>query len=228
MTDADGEPVFEDFDGLGTCVPVGRPPSHQSIDFGRPGMKHRRSTRYPAPITSISLPADLSDGGDAGCSSVCRRAIAELIAAAEEVSGMRILLVNRDDPGLIEVAAAGARDAQGAFPSVIVWMPLVPGHFMAELPGTHWKLLVLPDVAALSAAGERRPLQRGAALVLALLLISAALLFRIRRAEAAQQFLFMRSLQSSVSRRRAICNRWSTGMVTIDERKGQCCMSTMP
>ena len=219
VTDADGEPVFEDFDGLvGPVCRSAMATFAQSIDFGRAG--YEIPPIHPVPgayhfdlVARWTLPS-----GEAGMFfvSMSPNRIAELIAAAEEVSGMHILLVNRDDPGLIEVTAAGARDVLKEH-FRLTSDALVPGHFMADLSGTHWKLLVLPDAAALSAAVNAVYLNV-AALVMALLLISAALLFVIRRAERHNSSLFMRSLQSSVSRQRAILQSMVDGMVTIDEK----------
>ncbi|MCP5316635.1 MAG: PAS domain S-box protein [Chromatiaceae bacterium] len=219
VTNADGEPLFEDFDGLvGPVCQSAMNTYAQSIEFGRAGVEIPPIHPVPGAYHfDLITRWNLSDG-EAGLFfvSMSPSRIAELIAAAEEVSGMRILLVNRDDPGLIEVTAAGARDVLKEH-FRLSSDALVPGHFMADLPGTHWKLLVLPDTAALSAAVSAVHLNV-AALVLALLLISAALLFVIRRAEQRNSSLFMRSLQSSVSRQRAILQSMVDGMVTIDEK----------
>jgi PAS domain S-box-containing protein len=219
VTGADGEPLFEDFEGLVGPVCESAMRSYLQTMEVDPS-PYEIPPIHPVPgayhfdlITQWSFA-----GGRSGLFfvSMAPDRIAELIAAAEEASGMRTLLVHRDEPTLIEVAAIGARDRLGedfrldpaAFP---------PGHYRTVLPGTHWQLMVLPDGEAL-AASVRQVYVNVAALVAALILISATLLFVIRRFEQRNSTLFMRSLQSSVGRQRAILQSMVDGMVTIDDK----------
>ncbi|MDJ0741091.1 MAG: PAS domain S-box protein [Gammaproteobacteria bacterium] len=217
VTGPDGVPLFEDFDGL--IGPVCRASMRDALSGDRDG-------KVPAAIPPIHpvpgayhfdlITPWVLDSGDTGLFfvSMSPDRIAELIAAAERTSGYRILLVNRDDPSLIEIANAGARDRLGGDFRVAPEL-LVPGHFAADLPGTHWRVLVLPDAASLDdALGQIQV--RTVALVLGLLGISAVLLYLIRSAEKRNSSLFMRSLQSSVSRQRAILQSMVDGMVTIN------------
>ncbi len=219
LTDAEGEPLFEDFEGL--VGPVCKAVLHtyaQTMEV-EPSF-YEIPPIHPVPGAyhfDLIAPWSFADGSSGlFFISMAPDRIAELIAAAEEASGMRVLLVRRDDPTLIEVAAVGARDQLGGgfrldpetFPA---------GHYRADLPGTHWQLLVLPDGEALAGA-TRQVYINIAVLVAALLLISAALLFAIRRLEQRNSSLFMRSLQSSVARQRAILQSMVDGMVTIDEQ----------
>jgi len=217
VTGADGKPLFEDFDGLvGPVCQASMRDYVQSVrqladDIEIPPI-HPVPGAYHFDLIS---PWKL-DGGESGLFfvSMSPGRIAEIVDAAERASGTRIVLVSRDDPSLIEVAAAGARDVLDDNFRLDV-ETLVPGHFSVDLPGTRWRLLVLPDGEALAAAVSRVYINV-AALVLALLLISAALSLVIRRFEQRNSSLFMRSLQSSVSRQRAILQSMVDGMVTIN------------
>lgn len=217
VTDSDGEPLFADFDGLvGSVCQAAMREFVQMTEFGRE--TYEIPAIHPVPGAyhfDLITPWKL-DKGKSGLFfvSMAPGRIAELLDAAEKASGTQILLVNRDDPSLIEVSAKGARDVLGESFRVPA-EALVPEHYSIDLPGTHWHLLVLPDSAALSAA-VREVYINVAVLVLAILLISAALLFAIRRFEQRNSTLFMRSLQSSVSRQRAILQSMVDGMVTIN------------
>jgi len=217
VTGSDGKPLFEDFDGLvGPVCESALRTFIQSAELGFDA--HEIPPIHPVPGAyhfDLISPWRL-ENGETGLFfvSMSPNRIAELLASAEEASGARILLVDRDDPTLIEVAAAGARDVlQGDFR--LPQAQLTPEHFRMDMPGTHWTLLVLPDDEALSKAVEKIHVNV-AALVVGLLLISAALLFVIRRAEQRNSTLFTRSLQSSVARQRAILQSMVDGMVTID------------
>jgi len=219
VTGADGKPMFEDFDGLVGAVcqasmrDYAQAMSQGLVETGIPPV-HPVPGAYHFDLIS---PWQL-EGGEAGLFfvSMSPGRIAELLDAAAQASGTRMLLVNRDDPTLIEVSAYGARDSLG---EDIRLQPeaLTPGHFIADLPGTQWRLVVLPDSAALAEA-VNDVYVRVAILVLALLLISIILLFYIRRSEQRNSSVFMRSLQSSVSRQRAILQSMVDGMVTIDSK----------
>jgi PAS domain S-box-containing protein len=217
VTDAEGHPLFEDFEGL-----VGPICEAAMRDFARPRSGPSDAQALP-PIHPVpeAYHFDLItpwtlENGESGLFfvSMSPDRIAELIAAAEVASGSRILLVNRNDPSLIEVSANGARDRLGS----MIRLPeeeLVEGHYAIDLPDTHWRLLVLPDGQFLQAELRHVYLTVGA-LIASLLLISVTLLYLIRRFEARNSTLFMRSLQSSVSRQRAILQSMVDGMVTID------------
>ncbi|MGB5453591.1 MAG: PAS domain S-box protein [Sedimenticolaceae bacterium] len=219
ITGADGKPLFEDFEGLVGLVcqasmreyaqSMGRQPEGVAIPpiHPVPGAYH----------FDLISPWQL-DAGDSGLFfvSMSPGRLAEIIDAAEHASGNRIFLVNSADTALIEVSAAGARDVLGEDIRLDA-DDMVPGYFSADLPGTGWRLLVLPDGEALAAAVDKVYINV-AALILALLVISAALLLVIRRFEQRNSSLFMRSLQSSVSRQRAILQSMVDGMVTIDAR----------
>lgn len=213
----DGKPLFEDFDGLvGPVCQASMRDYAQSIDQGAGSTEIPPIHPVPGAYHFDLISPWKLDDGTSGLFfvSMSPDRIAEIIDAGEQASGTRIYLVGRDDPSLIEVSAAGARDL---LKDAIRLAPetLVPGHFRTDLPGTHWRLLVLPDSDALAAAVGRVYLNV-AALVVALLLISAVLLFVIRRFEQRNSSLFMRSLQASVSRQRAILQSMVDGMVTID------------
>ena len=217
VTGADGKPLFEDFDGLvGPVCQASMRDYVQSIDRGATAVEIPAVHPVPGAYHFDLISPWKLDDGSSGLFfvSMSPGRMAELIRAAEQASGTRILLVNRDDPNLIEVSAAGARDV---LKDDIRIAPetLPPGVFRTDLPGTHWRLLVLPDSEALATAVGRVYLNV-ALLVVALLLISAALLFVIRRFEQRNSSLFMRSLQSSVSRQRAILQSMVDAMVTID------------
>ena len=217
ITGPDGTPLFEDFDGMvgPTCQAAMRTFA-QTMEFGREA--YEVPPIHPVPGAyhfDLIAPWRLDDGRyGVFFVSMSPARMAELLAAAEKASGMRYLLVNRDAPALIEVAAGGARDVLG---EAIRIEPeqLVPEHFSEALPGTHWHLLVLPDGEAIDlAVGE--VYTKVAVLIGVLLLVSGTLLYLIRRGEARNSTLFMRSLQSSVSRQRAILQSMVDGMVTID------------
>jgi two-component system sensor kinase FixL len=217
VTDAEGEPLFEDFEGL-----VG-PICKASMRDASATLADRRVPFTLPPIHPVPdayhfdliTPWEL-DNGEQGLFfiSMSPDRIAELIAAAERASGNRILLLNRDDPTLIEVSAAGARDRLGG---EFRFEPDVSAenYFSVDLPGTHWRLVSLPDLQALDARVRTIYLKIAASIV-GVLLISAALLLLIRGAEKRNSSLFTRSLQSSVSRQRAILQSMVDGMVTIN------------
>ncbi|MCB1772488.1 MAG: PAS domain S-box protein [Gammaproteobacteria bacterium] len=217
ITGPDGKPVFEDFDGL-----VGEVCQNEMRRYAGEIGDGRLAPAIP-PIHPVpgAYHFDLItpwrlNGEQWGLFFVSMQPdrIAELIAAAGQASGMRLLLVNRLDPTLIEVSADGARDRLS---NEIRLEPeaLEVGHFATDIEGTHWRLLVLPDNDALARAVSLVYV-KVAVLVVALLLISAALLLLIRRSEQRNSSLFTRSLQSSVGRQRAILQSMVDGMVTID------------
>lgn len=217
ITDALGRPLFEDFDGLiGQVCESAMQTYAQTLGFDNPDYRLPPIHPVPAAYHFDLLTSWRLEDGRLGLFfvSMAPQRIAELLRAAEDSSGSRVLLVNRSDPALIEVSSRGARDVLGddfRLPPE----DLVPGYFSTDLPGTSWRLLVLPDATAL--AGDVRAVYvKTAALVVGLLLISATLLFLIRRAEQRNSSMFMRSLQSSVSRQRAILQSMVDGMVTID------------
>lgn len=217
VTGPDGNPVFEDFDGL--VGPVCLAAMHDYLHAIRQGdLPDALPPIHPVPGAyhfDLISPWQTEDGRSGlFFVSMSPARVAGILEAAEKASGTRILLVNSDRPTLIEVTAAGARDRLGEAIHVDT-AALPPQHFAIDLPGTHWRLLVIPDVESLSE--EVRRVYLGAAgLVLALLLISGVLLRQIRRAEQRNSGLFMRSLQSSLGRQRAILQSMVDGMVTID------------
>ncbi len=219
VTGADGTPKFEDFDGL--VGPVCQASMRDYVAAMDQGLARVDIPPvHPVPDAyhfDLISPWKL-DNGESGLFfvSMSPERIAELLAAAEQASGARLLLINRDDPSLIEVSASGARDTLG---EAIRIQPETrgAGHYVADLPGTHWRLLVLPDGQVLAAEVQAVYLKVGA-LVVALLLISTVLLVFIRRAEQRNSSVFMRSLQSSVSRQRAILQSMVDAMVTIDSK----------
>lgn len=217
VTGPDGRPLFEDFDGL-----VG-PICQASMREFAHAVKEGRDGRAIPPIHPVPdayhfdliTPWTLDDG-ESGLFfvSMSPQRIAELLAAAQEASGNRLVLVNRDEPTLIEVTGLGARDAlHGNFrlPPEALSEP----HFATDVPGTSWRLVVLPDAASLAEA-ERDILVVTGLLIAGLVLISVVLLIVIRREERRSSNLFMRSLQSSVSRQRAILQSMVDGLVTVD------------
>ena len=217
VTGPDGAPLFEDFDGL--VGPVCQASMRDYIraqagdepEFVLPPI-------HPVPDAyhfDLITPWRLEDG-QAGLFfvSMSPDRIAELLAAAEQASGNRIVLVNTDEPTLIEITSRGARDQLGG-DFRLEADQLVAGHFAADLPGTAWRLVVLPDAAALQEA-KSDVYAKVAASVVVLLLISAALLYLVRRAEKRNSGMFTSSLQASVSRQRAILQSMVDGMVTID------------
>jgi len=217
VTGADGTPLFEDFDGLvGPVCASALRDFAQVAEFGRGAYEIPPIHPVPGAYHFDLISHWQLENGQTGLFfvSMAPARIAELLAAAEKASGSRVLLVDRDDPTLIEVAVGGARDVlQEDFR--LPAEALSPQHFRTDLPGTHWTLLVLPDSEALADAVNMVYL-KVVALVVALLSISAALLFVIRRFEQRNSSLFMRSLQSSVARQRAILQSMVDGMVTID------------
>jgi PAS domain S-box-containing protein len=219
VTGADGKPMFEDFEGL--VGPVCQASMRDYVQsMGQGLVESEIPPVHPVPGAhhfDLISPWKL-ESGESGLFfvSMSPGRIAELLDAAQQASGARMLLVNRDDPTLIEVAASGARDTLG---EAIRLQPeaLTPGHFIADLPGTQWRLVVLPDRAALTET-VNGVYARVALLVLALLLISIILLVFIRRSEQRNSSVFMRSLQSSLSRQRAILQSMVDGMATIDSK----------
>lgn len=215
----DGQPLFEDLEGL--VGPVCRAEMREYAG----ALAHGRTSVPLPPIHpmpdafhfDLITPFRLEDGRQGVFFvSMSPERIAELIRVGERASGMRILLVNREEPSLIEVAASGARDTlRGDFR--VEPEDLVPGHYAADLPNTAWRLLVIPERGALD-ANLRTVYLKVAALVVALLSISAALLYLIRRAEQRNSSLFTRSLQASASRQRAILQSMVDGLITIDPR----------
>jgi PAS domain S-box-containing protein len=217
VTGADGQPLFEDFDGLvGPVCGAAMRDFAQAVDRG--SVDVAIPPIHPVPDAfhfDLISPWTMEDG-ESGLFfiSMSPQRIAELLAAAEYASGNRIVLVNRDDPTLIEISAVGSRDAmKGEFR--LEPEALVAGHFSADLDGTQWRLIVLPDDTLLEAA-LTQVYVKVAALVIALLLISATLLLLIRRHEQRNSSLFTRSLQSSVNRQRAILQSMVDGMITLD------------
>ena len=221
VTGADGQPLFEDFDGLvgPVCQAVMRDFA-QAVDQGSDDVQTPPIHPVPDAYHFDLISRWTMEGGESGLFfvSMSPQRIAELLAAAEHASGNRIVIVNRDEPTLIEISAVGSRDAmKGEFR--LEPEALVAGHFSADLDGTQWRLIVLPDDTAL-AATLTHVYVKVAALVIALLLISTTLLLLIRRHEQRNSSLFTRSLQSSVNRQRAILQSMVDGMITIDA-KGQ-------
>jgi PAS domain S-box-containing protein len=219
VTGADGVPVFEDFEGL-----VGASCQRAMRDYAQALVSGSQDIAIPPihPVPGayhfdVITPWTLCDGSSGlFFVSMAPQRIAELLAGAERASGHRLLLVNRDDPTLIEVTAEGGRDVlRGEFR--IDAAALDRFHFARDLPGTHWRLLVLPDGGAL-AGSVREVLLLSGAMVFGLLVITGALLVLIRRQEQRNTSLFVRSLQSSVARQRAILQAMADALVTIDER----------
>ena len=219
VTGSDGRPLFEDFDGL-----VGPVCQASMRDYAEALVRRDTSIAippiHPVPgayhfdlITPWSLP-----NGESGLFfvSMAPDRIAELLAAAQQASGYRIILVNRDDPTLIEVSALGARDVlRGDFrlqPDTLTDL-----HYARDLPGTHWRLVVIPDADQLNAA-TRGVWQLTGWLIAGLALISLVLMVYVRSDERRKSSLFMKSLQSSVARQRAILQSMVDGLVTIDAR----------
>ena len=217
VTDADGQPLFEDFDGLvGPVCKAAMRGFAQVVDQGLDDVAIPPIHPVPDAFHFDLISPWTMEGGESGLFfiSMSPQRIAELLAAAEHASGNRMVLVNRDDPTLIEISAVGSRDAmKGEFR--LEPEALVAGHFSADLDGTQWRLLVLPDDTALEAA-LTQVYVKVTALVIALLLISATLLLLIRRHEQRNSSLFTRSLQSSVNRQRAILQSMVDGMITLD------------
>lgn len=217
ITNKQGKPLFEDFEGL-----IG-PACHVAMRDYAAALKDNGVADIP-PIhpTPDAYHFDLitpwtAEGGEGGLFfvSMSPARIAEIIAAGEEQSGMRVVLVNADDPNLIEVTADGARDV--LHDNIrLNEEALTEEHVTVEIPGTHWQLLVIPDSDAI-AASVRQVYINVAAWGATLLLVSAILLFAIRRFEQRNSSLFTRSLQASVARQRAILQSMVDGMVTIDE-----------
>lgn len=217
VTGRDGKPLFEDFDGLvGDACQVAMRDYIAAHERGE--TVHELPPIHPVPdayhFDLISL-RQLEDGTTGlFFVSMSPDRIAELIAAAEYTSGLRILLVSREDPTLIEVSAAGARDRlRGDFRLEPEELSAV--HFSVDLDSTHWRLVALPDADAL-AASVQQIYMNTVGLVVGLLLISAALLYLVRRHEQRNSSVFLRSLQSSVSQQRAILQSMVDGMVTTD------------
>ena len=219
VTGADGRPLFEDFDGL--VGPVCQASMREYVTAMEQGLSQIDiPPLHPVPDAyhfDLISPWTL-ENGESGLFfvSMSPGRVAELLDAAERASGARLLLVNRDDPSLIEVSSGGARDTLGESYRLQA-EDRTPGYFVADLPGSHWQLVVLPDSQAL-ADEVRAVYTKVGALVVVLLLISTVLLVFIRRAEQRNSSVFMRSLQSSVSRQRAILQSMVDGMVTIDSK----------
>ncbi|MCB1789251.1 MAG: PAS domain S-box protein [Gammaproteobacteria bacterium] len=218
VTDAEGAPLFEDFDGL--VGPVCQASMRDAVRAHvRGDGPFELPPIHPVPDAyhfDLIVPWHL-DSGETGLFfvSMSPTRVAELLDAAEQASGTRILLVGRDDPSLIEITSQGARDHLGGDFRVET-AALEGDHFAAELPGTHWRLLVLPDRAHLETS-IREVYTRVGTSILALLAISGALLYLIRRAERRNSNLFTRSLQASLGRQRAILQSMVDGLVTIDD-----------
>jgi PAS domain S-box-containing protein len=219
VTGADGRPLFEDFDGLvGPVCQVSMRDYAEALVRGDSGIAI--PPIHPVPgayhfdlITPWSLP-----DGESGLFfvSVAPDRIVELLAAAEQASGHRMLLVNVDDPTLIEVSSLGARDAlRGNFR--LMRDDLDDYHYARDLPRTHWRLIVIPEDGRL-AASVREVLFLTGAVIAGFWLISAVLMVLVRRDERRNSSLFMKSLQSSVARQRAILQSMVDGLVTIDAR----------
>ena len=219
ITGPDGKPLFEDFDGLVGDV-CRKEMRHYAGEIGHGRRVVQIPPIHPVPGAyhfDLITPWRL-DGEQWGLFFVSMQPdrIAELIAAAGQASGLRLLLVNRLDPTLIEVSADGARDRLSQ--EIRLDPEALDGrHFATDIEGTHWRLLVLPDEGEL-ARTVKQVYAKVAVMVVGLLLISAALLFLIRRSEQRNSGLFMRSLQSSVGRQRAILQSMVDGMVTIDSK----------
>ena len=219
ITGRDGRPLFEDFDGL-----VGPVCQAEMREYAAAIGEGRKDIAIP-PIHPVPgayhfdlisrLPLS-DDHAGLFFVSMSPGRIAEILASAEEASGSRVLLVNRNDPSLIEVTAVGSRDAlAGDFRLPDETLTL--GHFIVDLPGTHWRLVVLPDADAIAGA-MRGVYLTASVLVFVLLLISGVMFYLTRRFEQRNSSLFMRSLQTSVSRQRAILQSMVDGMVMIDSR----------
>ncbi len=219
ITDTDGKPLFEDFEGL-----VGPICQKAMYDYAL-GLRENDAPSAIPPIHPVPdayhfdliTPWSVEDG-DHGLFfvSMSPSRIAEILAVGEQHSGMRMLLVNAHDLGLIEVTATGARDVLGS-EIRLSDDELAADHVTMDVEGTQWRLLVTPDVEQI-AESVRQIYVNVAAWVVTLMLISAALLFVIRRFEQRNSTLFMRSLQASVARQRAILQSMVDGMVTIDEK----------
>jgi PAS domain S-box-containing protein len=219
VTDALGRPLFEDFEGLvGPVCQASMRDYAQALVSGDDDIAIPPIHPVPGAYHFDLITPWTLDSGESGLFfvSMSPQRIAEMLAAAEQASGHRMLLVNRDEPSLIEVSASGARDAlRGDFR--LMPESLDDYHFAMELPGTHWRLVVVPDNAILGDAVREVLLWVGL-LVFGFLLITGVLLVVIRREEQRNSSLFMRSLQASVARQRAILQSMVDAMVTIDAR----------
>jgi len=219
VTNANGRPLFEDFEGLvGPVCQASMRDYASSLATGDRGAAIPPIHPVPGAYHFDLITPWTLDSGESGLFfvSMSPQRIAEMLAAAEQASGHRMLLLNRLEPTLIEVSAAGARDAlRGDFR--LMPESLDDYHFATELPGTHWRLVVVPDDAILGDAVREVLLWVGL-LVFGFLLITGVLLVVIRREEQRNSSLFMRSLQASVARQRAILQSMVDAMVTIDAR----------
>ena len=219
VTGTDGLPMFEDFDGLvGPVCQASMRDYAQSLD--KKLVEVEIPPVHPVPGAyhfDLISPWKL-ESGESGLFfvSMSPGRLAELLDAAERASGTRMLLVSREDPTLIEVSSAGGRDVLGE-DFRLLRREMEPGYSSEPVPGTSWRLVVIPDTAQLADAVSD-VYMRVALLVVSLLLISIVLLLFIRRAEQRNSSLFLRSLQSSVSRQRAILQSMVDGMVTIESR----------
>lgn len=215
----DGEPLFEDFDGL-----VGPVCEAEIAAYARAVNRGHEQQRIPLihPIPGayhfdLLSPWRLdSEKRGVFFVSMSPDRIAEVIAAAQEASGHSVYLVSRKDPSLIEVSARGSREQLGEAFRLDV-QGLSDNAFRKDLPGTQWHLVVEPDQAAL-AESVWAVYRTVVVLIVGLLSIGALLLYIVRRAEQRNSSLFMRSLQSSVGRQRAILQSMVDGLVTIDAK----------
>lgn len=217
VTDPDGQPLFEDFEGLvGPVCQASMRSYARAIERGDAVISIPPIHPVPGAYHFDLITPWRLDSGASGLFfvSFSPARIAELLAAAELASGNRMVLVNQDDPTLIEVSSVGARDAlRGNFR--LTPEQLGPQHYAQDLAGTHWRLVVVPNSDGLTAA-VREVVLVTALLIIGLILISIALLVLIRREEQENSSLFVRSLQSSVGRQRAILQSMVDGLVTIN------------
>lgn len=219
VTGSDGVPLFEDFDGLvGDACLTSLQAYATSLDRGEaptpvPPIHPVPDAYHFDLITRLYIP--VAPGG-LFFVSIHPTGIAELIQAAEQASGMKMLLVKRSDPTLIEITANGGRDLlqREVRLDPATWEYL---HFSTDIPGTHWRLVAMPNLGELGAAVDA-VYRKVVLLIAALLLISGALLWMIRRAERRDNRLFMRSLQASLGRQRAILQSMADTLVAIDDR----------
>lgn len=217
LTDEAGDALIEDFDGLigDACRQEIRAFSSNADGVGNWPVSalHPISEAYHIDLMTRWTTQD----GRRGIFfvSLAPTAVSELLAASE-VGGRRFLLVRADDPALIEVAAEGPRDRLTR-PIRLTDREREQWNFSLDVPHTHWRLLVRPNLERLEA--EAWAIRRQTAtFFVASLVVSLAIMLLAMRTERRRQARFTAQLREREALLSTVFQTMVDGLITIDEQ----------
>ncbi len=215
LADATGTPQLEDFDGL--IGDVCRTRIHEFSTKDSLTENTMVSEIHPTPHAyhiDLMTHWTLANGRRGTFfASIPPTAIAELLAASE-TSGRRYILVLADDPNLIEITSAGARDKLKR-PFRLAPTEFKEWTLSLPVPNSRWMLRARPNYEWLTEERHRMRNQT-AAIFGAFLIGSLGIMLVGMRAERKRQSNFNQRLAMRESLLSAIVDTMVDGLITID------------